>query len=109
MRLRLLNRAPTARWAACRTVAAGVSHGSYVRLIDANTGKTIDQFSSGAGWVQALAFSPDGETLAWGTAQHLVHLRDVPRRYTRRTLRGHHRSLLPLRPPPLPYARKWLR
>ena len=76
-----------------KTVAAGVSHGSYVRLIDASSGKNIDKFTSGAGWVHALAFSPDGQTLASGTAQHLVHLRDVARRKMRLTLRGHQREI----------------
>jgi hypothetical protein len=71
-----------------KTLAFGVSHGSFVRLIDPENGRIIEHFTSGSGWVHSVAFSPDGKTIAWGSAQSTVNLRDLGTHKTR-SLRGH--------------------
>jgi WD40 repeat protein len=71
-----------------KSIACGVAHGSFVRLIDPENGRTIEQFTSGSGWVHSVAFSPDGITLAWGTAQNTVNLHDLATRRNR-TFLGH--------------------
>jgi len=47
-----------------QTVAASTSHRSDVRLLDVGTGRVLDRFSMGAGWVYRVAYSPDGKSLA---------------------------------------------
>jgi WD40 repeat protein len=78
------------------TVAASMTHRSDVHLLETASGKILDHFSGGSGWVYRVAFSPDGKTLAWATAAQVVHLRDVPGRRTRLTLRGHQTDIFGL-------------
>ncbi len=72
-----------------KTVAAGTSYASDVRLIEVETGRTIRTFRGGDGWVHNVAYSADGRQLAWCTSQHLVHIQAVDQRTPRRVLRGH--------------------
>jgi eukaryotic-like serine/threonine-protein kinase len=72
-----------------KTVAIGTSNVSDLRLIDVATGKAIDKYTKGAGWVEHVAYSPDGQTVAWASAQQLIYLLDVEGKQTRLTLRGH--------------------
>ena len=44
-------------------------------------------------WVCALKFSPDGQTLASGSADETVRLWDVPTRRSTRVFRGHHQQV----------------
>ena len=70
-------------------VAVGNSHGSTGLVIETASGNVHDKFHMGAGWVQAIGFSPDSKMLAFGTAGHKVYLRDVASKKPLRTLTGH--------------------
>jgi WD40 repeat protein len=46
-------------------------------LWDVTTGKELGQLAGHKGWVKALAFAPDGKTLASGSRDTTVLLWDV--------------------------------
>jgi len=51
-----------------------------VNLWDAETGQELRTLSGHSGWVNAIAFSPDDQTLASGSCDGQVRLWDVARR-----------------------------
>ena len=79
-------------------LAIGASSGGQARVFDLR-GKSPPTTPAllGNGWIDSLAFSPDGKTLAVGRADHFVHLCEVvlrgngasPRVTARSMLRGH--------------------
>jgi RNA polymerase sigma factor (sigma-70 family) len=68
-------------------LAAGGQYGA-VRLWDLKTGQQVRVFNGHSGWVQGLAFSADGRTLAAGN-WHNVKLWEVATGQLRRQLNGH--------------------
>jgi WD40 repeat protein len=60
-----------------KTLASGSMEGS-VRLWDVDTGNTLPQLSGYRGWINEVAFNPDGKTLALaGADSQLIHFWDV--------------------------------
>jgi WD40 repeat protein/Flp pilus assembly protein TadD len=72
-----------------KTLAAGVTHGSRTVLFDVAGGKEQDSVRFAAGWIHAVAFSPDGKHLAIASADHTVRIWDTVGKYIRATLHGH--------------------
>jgi WD40 repeat protein len=70
-----------------RTVAAAA--GSSLLLWDVATGKEVRRFDARAGEVHALAFAPDGKTLAYAGDGGTVGLWDPAAGMERRRLEGH--------------------
>jgi RNA polymerase sigma factor (sigma-70 family) len=70
-----------------KLLATGGQYGA-VRLWDLATGRQIRVFNGHAGWVQGLAFSADGRTLAAGNWRN-VKLWEVATGQQRRRLEGH--------------------
>jgi WD40 repeat protein len=54
------------------------SQSNRIEVLDAQTGKVVAEFSGHPGWVTALAFLPDGKTLASGNWDTTILLWDVP-------------------------------
>jgi WD40 repeat protein len=70
-------------------VAFGTTNHGTLNQVDL-LGKEIDKpYKHGAGWVYRVEYSPDGQTLAWSTAQQAIFLEDVADKKTRLALRGH--------------------
>ena len=60
-----------------------------IRLWEAETGGLLSTFSAHDGLVLALAFSPEGETLASGGSDTLVRLWNLESKHLLTILRGH--------------------
>ena len=72
-----------------RTLASACMSGT-VRLWDARTGKLVQSLRDYQGWVNGLAFAPDGKALALaGADSPTVHLWDVASGKDLRPLHGH--------------------
>src|SRR5438552_1137043 len=63
--------------------------GGAVRLWAVNTGQGLNVFEGHSNFVWSVAFSPDGQTLASGSADHSIRLWDVSNRQCFQTLQGH--------------------
>jgi WD40 repeat protein len=59
-----------------KTVAAGTTRSSDVKLIDVATKKLRRRIWTQPGWIGCVAFSPDGKTLAFGNSTSNVFLAD---------------------------------
>jgi WD40 repeat protein len=62
-----------------RTLALSLSDKATVELWDFATSKVRAIFSGHSDFVDSMAFSPDGRTLATGSVDHTICLWDVPR------------------------------
>ena len=60
-----------------------------VRLQDANTGKLLRELKAHKGLVYSIAFSPDGNTLASGSEDKVIHLWDTHSGENLNTFEGH--------------------
>jgi WD40 repeat protein len=63
--------------------------GGRIALIDLATGKELAQYDGHRGSVTALAYSPDGKTLATGSTDRTVRLWDLATEKESRLLEGH--------------------
>ncbi len=71
-------------------LVAGATMNGEVRLWDAPSGKLVRQLTGYQGWVNGLAFSPDGRRLALaGADAQTLHVWDVATGADVRPLRGH--------------------
>jgi WD40 repeat protein len=69
-------------------IASG-SDDQTIRLWDVQTGECLKVLEGQRGWIQALAFSPDGALLASGSTDETVKLWDVETGECLKTLEGH--------------------
>jgi WD40 repeat protein len=69
------------------------AQGGEVRIWDVATGKQVAVHKLPAGFVYALAFSPDSQDLALARSDNLVEVCAVPTLETRRKYGGHNRPL----------------
>ncbi|HKB42046.1 MAG TPA: sigma-70 family RNA polymerase sigma factor, partial [Gemmataceae bacterium] len=69
-----------------KILAAGEMSDHAITLWDAETGKQMRRLEGHTGEVSALAFTPDGKTLASGAWDHTIRLWDVAKGTTRRRL-----------------------
>ena len=73
-------------------IATGLGSGNII-LLDATTGTSISTLSRRTGFVNSLAFSPDGTSLVSGSADTTVRLWDIQTGGVVRTFRGHFASV----------------
>jgi WD40 repeat protein len=60
-----------------------------VRIWDIDSRKVIHSLTGHSAWVNSIAFSPDGQTLASGSDDGIIKLWDVRTGQEKRTLKGH--------------------
>jgi WD40 repeat protein len=72
-----------------KLLATGTTHGSYVKLVELPSGKSVGTIRGNSGWVHSVAFSSDGKFLAFASADQNVRLCDTATRRILKTFRGH--------------------
>jgi WD40 repeat protein/tRNA A-37 threonylcarbamoyl transferase component Bud32 len=81
-----------------KVLAAGTTHYSRVVFYDVGTAKPfkeaggarrLGEFHTGPGWIQGLAWSPDGKWVAYASADHTIHVGSPVTFKVTRHLNGH--------------------
>jgi RNA polymerase sigma factor (sigma-70 family) len=73
--------------------AGGLGTSKTVRLWDVNTGTDVGRLQGHTGVVRAVAFAPDGQTIATGSDDKMVRLWDAATGKELRTLSGHENAV----------------